>query len=315
MFPNSIPMNSSPLDDQCQRRADQALFRLHPEDRGPAFQMDEGQQSGRRLSSTLQHRSGNPNQYLFRNQVTANVRAGAEAYGRVFAVMYDISGQNTNTLIFSLTNDWTFLANTMHVTNSPRYLQQNGKPVVAIWGFGFSGRPDSPQQAQFVIDWFKAAGCTIMGGLPTNWRLQPNGSDTQTNAAWAAVFRSFDIISPWAVDVMAASAAWTTSAPATSCPTWRLPNAGRPPVPARVFPGFSWTNEQRNATYPLNQTPPQRRHLLLAADLRRAAFRLHHDLQRMYDECDEGTAMYKLVPTAPACPRVRSSRSAWTAPR
>lgn len=81
------------------------------------------------------------------NKVAANVRAGADAYRRVFAVMYDISGHPANTLVSGLTNDWNYLANTLQITNSSRYLHHNGKPVVAIWGFGFSGRPDSPQQA------------------------------------------------------------------------------------------------------------------------------------------------------------------------
>jgi len=64
-------------------------------------------------------------------------------------------------------------------------------------GFGFSGRPDTPQQAQATIDFFKAAGCTVMGGLPTYWRTLNN--EAQSNPAWSSVFRSFDIISPWAV--------------------------------------------------------------------------------------------------------------------
>jgi len=84
--------------------------------------------------------------------------------------MYDISGYATNTLVSKLTNDWLYLVNTQLVTNSPAYLRHKGKPVVAIWGFGFSGRLDTPEQAQQAIDWFKAAGCTVMGGLPTNWR-------------------------------------------------------------------------------------------------------------------------------------------------
>ncbi len=79
-----------------------------------------------------------------RNQVAANVRVGAETYGRVFAIMYDISGYSTNTLVSKLSSDWLYLVNTQHVTNSPAYLHHRGKPVVAIWGFGFSGRPDTP---------------------------------------------------------------------------------------------------------------------------------------------------------------------------
>src|ERR1041385_5774742 len=60
--------------------------------------------------------------FSFRNQVAVNVRTGAETYGRVFAMMYDISGQPSNTLVSALTNDWKYLVNTLHITNSPAYL-------------------------------------------------------------------------------------------------------------------------------------------------------------------------------------------------
>src|SRR5205085_4997844 len=95
-----------------------------------------------------------PELFAWRNQITTNVQAGAEAHGRVFAIMFDISGARANTLVSRLTNDWSHLEQVMKVTASPRYLRHNGKPVGAIWGFGFSGRPDSPEQAQQVIDHF-----------------------------------------------------------------------------------------------------------------------------------------------------------------
>jgi hypothetical protein len=133
----------------------------------------------------------------WRNQAAYNCRAGAETYGRVFAMMYDLSGQNSNTLVATLTNDWIYLSGTMRLTNSARYLRHNGKPIVAIWGFGFTDRPGTAADAQWVINWFKAAGCSVMGGVPTNWRAL--GGDSKSDPAWAAVYRSFDIISPWSV--------------------------------------------------------------------------------------------------------------------
>jgi hypothetical protein len=50
--------------------------------------------------------------FALRNQVTTNVQVGAEKCGRVFGIMYDISGQPTNTLVSALTNDWIYLAGT-----------------------------------------------------------------------------------------------------------------------------------------------------------------------------------------------------------
>jgi hypothetical protein len=87
--------------------------------------------------------------------------------------------------------------NTLRVTNSSSYVQHRGKPVVAVWGFGFADHPGTPDDARTVIRFFKSAGCTVMGGVPTYWRTLKN--DSQTNADWATAYRSFDIISPWTV--------------------------------------------------------------------------------------------------------------------
>src|SRR2546421_2737463 len=68
-----------------------------------------------------------------------NVRAGAEAYGRVFCVMYDMSNDDPAQVVSHLKTDWTYLTSNLQITNSSRYLKHKGKPVVAVWGFGISG--------------------------------------------------------------------------------------------------------------------------------------------------------------------------------
>jgi hypothetical protein len=232
-----------------------------------------------------------------RNQVALNVKAGAETYGRVFAIMYDISGYSTNTLVSKLTNDWLYLINTQQVTNSPAYLHHNGKPVVAIWGFGFSGRSDTPQQGQQAINWFKAAGCTVMGGLPTHWRTLTG--DAQTNPAWSNVFRSFDVISPWSVG---------RYGNITEVDNFRvnqiLPDLGECtskgidylPV---IFPGFSWTNLNNG---PLNQIPRNGGNFYWRQAYNAVRSGCTMVYGAMFDEVDEGTAMYKLAPTAAQLP-------------
>ncbi|MBE0543604.1 MAG: hypothetical protein IH623_19840 [Verrucomicrobia bacterium] len=233
-----------------------------------------------------------------RNQVAVNVRVGAETYGRVFAIMYDISGYSTNTLVSKLTNDWLYLVNTQRVTNSPAYLHHNGKPVVAIWGFGFNGRHDTPQHAQQAIDWFKAAGCTVMGGLPTHWRTLTG--DAQTNPAWSNVFRSFDVISPWSVgrygnipevDNFRVNQIVPDLADCTSHGIDYLPV---------IFPGFSWANLQNNGLY--NQIPRSGGtfYWRQAYNAIRSGCTMVYGA--MFDEVDEGTAMYKLAPTAAQLP-------------
>jgi len=231
------------------------------------------------------------------NQVANNVRAGADAYRRVFAIMYDISGQLTNTLVSTLTNDWNYLANTLQITNSSRYLHHNGKPVVAVWGFGFSGRPDTPQQAQLVINFFKSVGLTVMGGLPTYWRTLNN--DAQSDPAWAAVFRSFDIISPWSVGRYGDIAGADNFRQNLIVPDLAAAAAnGREYMPV-IFPGFSWHNLRGD---PLNQIPRNGGtfYWRQAYNAKRSGCTMIYGA--MFDEVDEGTAMYKLAPTANEIP-------------
>jgi hypothetical protein len=236
--------------------------------------------------------------FALRNQVTTNVQVGAEKHGRVFAIMYDISGQPTNTLISKLTNDWKYLTDTMRLTESSRYLRHKGKPVVAIWGFGFAGRHDTPEQAMQTINFFKSAGCTVMGGVPAWWRTL--NRDAQTNAGWAVAFRSFDIISPWSVGRYRNDAGADDFCAKVIAPDLvETKKAGREYMPV-IFPGFSWHNLNHN---PLNQTPRnggtfywQQAHNTIAAGCTMI-------YGAMFDEMDEGTAMFKLTPTKEELPR------------
>src|SRR5438105_10649241 len=235
---------------------------------------------------------GSSSLFAFRNQVTVNVRVGAETYGRVFAVMYDISGMSSNTMVSTLTNDWLYLVNTLRVTNSANYVRHKGKPVVAIWGFGFTDRPGTPSDAQNVIGFFKSAGCTVMGGVPTYWRTLNN--DSQTNSAWAAVYRSFDIVSPWAVgrfgdangaDSFKQNLIVPDLADATSH------GLGYMPV---IFPGFSWHNLNGG---PLNQIPRNGGTFYWRQAWNAIGAGCSMIYGAMFDEVDEGTAMLKMAPT------------------
>lgn len=238
-----------------------------------------------------------PHFFAVRNQVADNVRAGAETYGRVFAIMYDISGQPTNTLVAALTNDWKFLTRDLQITESPCYLHHIGRPVVAIWGFGFAGRHDTPEQASKVIAFFKAAGCTVVGGVPSHWRTLKH--DSQTNAAWAEVFRSFDVISPWSVGRYSDDTGENDFTRHVTAPDLvEAKAAGRDYMPV-IWPGFSWHNLHGGK---LNQIPR-----------RGGSFYWHQAFNAinagctmlytaMFDEVDEGTAMFKLAPTAAQLP-------------
>lgn len=234
-----------------------------------------------------------------RNQVATNVRVGAETYGRVFAIMYDVSGYATNALFSKLTNDWTYLINTQRVTNSSAYLYHKGKPVVAIWGFGFSdgNHLSSPQLAQQTIDWFKAAGCTVMGGVPKGWRTL--SGDSYSDPAWSAVYRSFDVISPWTVGRYSSNSGADTYRTSYIVPDLAdCTSHGIDYLPV-IFPGFSWTNLNSG---PFNQIPRNGGNFYWRQAYNAVLSGCTMIYGAMFDEVDEGTAMYKLAPTAAQLP-------------
>lgn len=238
-----------------------------------------------------------PNIFALRNRLAENVRAGAETNGRVFAIMYDLSGQPTNTLLATLTNDWNFLTQKLRVTASANYLRHRGKPVVALWGFGFYGRNDTPALALAAITFFKSAGCTVVGGVPAGWRTL-NG-DAQTNAAWTAAFRAFDVISPWSVgrygdDAGANQFLKNMIAPDLAAAT----SAGCEYMPV-IFPGFSWHHLNGG---PVNQIPRRGGEFFWKQIYNALNAGCPMLYGAMFDEMDEGTALFKLAPTQAQLP-------------
>jgi hypothetical protein len=92
----------------------------------------------------------------------------------------------------------------LHLTDSPAYIFDRGKPVVGVWGLGFKDRDITPDQATAIIRYFHTASvpAAVLGGVPASWRNL--GSDRQytdasTEGQWATVYRSLDVISPWTV--------------------------------------------------------------------------------------------------------------------
>ncbi|MDO6430828.1 glycoside hydrolase family 71/99-like protein [Flavitalea sp. BT771] len=128
-----------------------------------------------------------------RDAITAKVRTAAEKYNRKFYIMYDVSGW-TN-MQSEVKSDWT---NKMKkYTASAAYARQNDKPVVCIWGFGFSdnNHPWSSSTCTDVIKWFKDQGCYVIGGVPAHWRDQ----NSDSRPGFIDTYKAFDMLSPWMV--------------------------------------------------------------------------------------------------------------------
>ncbi|MFJ5264983.1 xylosidase [Streptomyces sp. NPDC088387] len=128
-----------------------------------------------------------------RDAMTAKVRTAAEAYGRKFYIMYDVTSW-TN-MQSEIKTDWT--ERMKAYTSSSAYAMQNGRPVVCIWGFGFndSKRTWEPGPCLDVVKWFQDQGCYVIGGVPTWWRT----GDRDSRAGFIDVYHAFDMLSPWLV--------------------------------------------------------------------------------------------------------------------
>ncbi|MEU8979598.1 xylosidase [Streptomyces sp. NPDC048309] len=144
-------------------------------------------------TAALQRFNPNSPEGPTRDAMATKVRTAAEAYGRKFYIMYDVTGWTA--MQSEIKTDWTDKMKAH--TASSAYAKQNGKPVVCIWGFGFndSNHPATAAAALDVINWFKSQGCYVIGGVPTWWRTGTGDSRT----GYLDTYRAFNMISPWMV--------------------------------------------------------------------------------------------------------------------
>jgi hypothetical protein len=239
----------------------------------------------------------------FRDGVTNNVRAAAEAHGRVFAVMYDVTGHPPAVLVRDVQRDWMHLVDDLRVTDSPRYLRHQGLPLVAIWGLGFTDRAVTPEQAADLIAFFRNPPdpryrATLLGGVPAGWRTL--SGDAQADPRWAEVYRAFDVLSPWLVgrfrNITTLDRFYRDH---VEPDVTEVRRAGIDYLPV-LFPGFSWHNLHSDSA--LNRIPRLGGRLFWRQVLRALDAGATMLYVAMFDEVDEGTAMFKLAPARDEVP-------------
>jgi hypothetical protein len=243
------------------------------------------------------------------DNVLGHLRRSAERTGRVFYVTYDVSGANAARVSADIRRDWRHLADRLKLLASSAYLRHGGKPVVQLWGFGLRDRPgEAGEVAQLIADLKAGRGglpaAMVIGGVPAGWRTLTG--DSRREAAWAATYRAYDVISPWSVGRYADEAGADRFRQRVIEPdlqeTRRL-GIGYQPV---VFPGFSWRNlmtvrgERGKAI--LNQIPRRCGRFLsrqVGNALASGATMLY---AAMFDEVDEATALFPLEAGPQAAP-------------
>ena len=116
-------------------------------------------------------------------------------------IRYDVSGEDPNRVQQVIEQDWIHLIHEQGVLDSPNYLREKGKVVVALWGFGFADTNHSPDTVRAVTSFIRnntPGGAYIMGGIPAHWRT--SSDDADRNPDFVNVWlNEFDAISPWTV--------------------------------------------------------------------------------------------------------------------
>ncbi len=83
-------------------------------------------------------------------------------------------------------------------TKQKFYLHQNGKPLITLWGVGFNdNRPYSLDDIESLMNGLKDKGFSIMLGVPTYWRERKN--DALTSSKLHDLIKASDVIMPWFV--------------------------------------------------------------------------------------------------------------------
>jgi hypothetical protein len=240
----------------------------------------------------------------------------SQKYGRAIAVMYDLSGLNANGEdCSSIIQDWKELVDELKITSqgtNQTYLYNHGKPLVAIWGLGFPDRPYNIRNIgiEKLIDFLKNdpqyGGCAVMLGVPTYFR--DLNVDCLPDPYLHQVMASADIIMPWMVQrytpllhqEMARYAA-EIKADIAWCVARHLEYA------PCIYPGFSWYNLSKTefgGGRPLNQIPREKGQFYWNefGAAKTAGAKMFY--VAMFDEMDEGTAIFKCANNLPVGPKL-----------
>ncbi len=235
-----------------------------------------------------------PGNKQHKDRVLSHAREGANQFGRSFAVMYDLSGLPTGG-VGIVRDDWTKLQAEWKVGVDPAYQRHEGAPLVAIWGVGFTGdRKYGLGECLELVQWLKSEGCAVMLGVPSFWR--EGVRDATSDPVLHSILKLADIVSPWSVG------RYRTPAQATihAANVWQADREwclehGLDFLPV-AFPGFSWKNLHGGE---LDEIPRLKGEFLWSQVV--GAQRAECDMLyiAMFDEVDEGTAIFKCTNTPP----------------
>ena len=142
---------------------------------------------------------GNSIAIAHQNKVLESAMKGSETYGRAICIMYDMVGTNTTATVDELIADARGLIDKYHINdpvNGPKYyLQHNGKPLIGVvsvredvsWGIADCKR---------FVDALKEMGFSIILSCDTYWRTG-GGDVPYPTGPLQALIKEADFLTPW----------------------------------------------------------------------------------------------------------------------
>lgn len=231
------------------------------------------------------------------NKVLDSAMKAANKYERAICVMYDLSGMfpGEEKMLLSDLKELEKRHSIKDHDKNPSYLYHNGRPLVTVWGVGFDdNRRYGLDEAETIIDGLKAMGYSVMLGVPTHWRRLE--IDTESDPHLHDLIRKCDIVMPWFVgrynektyhkgysQLMVDDLKWAKENHVDYAPL--------------CFPGFSWRNMNGHEhTAQIDRNKGDFLWMQISAELAAGAEMLY---VAMFDEIDEGTAVFKCAKKVP----------------
>lgn len=226
------------------------------------------------------------------------VKRAAEKYEKIFYICYDMSsGQDENAWVQSIKFDWVYnIEQTNNLTSSPAYATVNNKPVVQVWGPGFTSRVGNAAGTIELIKFLQSRGCYVIGGVPTNWRTESGDS----KPGFMSAYKSYDMVSPWTPGRYKGIDGSDSYKNNYLVPDKSFCVANQLDYMPVVFPGFGWSNWNNGSP---NAFPRLAGEFLWRQARNIKMTGINQMYVAMFDEYDEGTAIMKaatdwsMVPT------------------
>ena len=249
----------------------------------------------------------------FNDTVMMHTMQAAKAYDRAVCIMYDMTSMKSADTT-AVKNDWKRLVDTYKLTsggdNQP-YLYHKGKPMICLWGVGFNdGRHDtvtSPTSAysmdaiRGLVQFFKNdpnyGGCSVLLGVNYTWRTKTNKPfiDDHLND----IIKMSDMINPWLVGRLRTVSDMNSFGVQIQGDMLWCSNNGIEYMPC-AFPGFSWLNmAYRDSTKGTTVISRDKGNFIWRQFETAITKGVQQIYATMFDEIDEGTALYKVTNSPP----------------